>query len=135
MIAFRYSATELTGADISYDSAAANQKLYNCRIPKKPQYDNAKESGDLLNGYSFSHVLWRKRIYSFTISADELDSTGEDFFDNYYVAPFKYICDTSLLILVYIEVVEMDKNVPKTYEEDITFLPEITLLLKTKGTV
>lgn len=134
MIAFRYSATELSGDDLNYDAAAANQKLYNCRIAKKPQYDNKKENGDLLNGYSYSHTLWRKKLYAFVISADELDSSGETFFDAFYVAPFKYICDTSSET-VYTEVIEVDNNVPKSYEEDITSLPEVQIILKSKGTV
>ena len=82
------------------------------------------------NGYSYSHLLYRKKKWQFVISSDE--SIDESFFDAFYVAPFKYISVSSGN---YEEVIELDDDVPKTYDEDITVLPEVTISLVTRGTV
>ena len=133
MIAFRYTTTALSS--LTYDANASYQKSYYCRIERPPEYYNKKDRGDMLNGYSYSHLLWRKKKYYFVISANELSGTDEAFFDAFYAAPFKYIADLSVGSPFYEEVIETDDNVPKIYDEDISFLPEITLNLTTKGTV
>lgn len=133
MWAFRFSDSSLLSN--VYDELASNQKSFTCRISKPPSYLTKKDKGDLNHGYSYSHIAWRKKKYFFVISSNEISDTEETFFDSFYSAQFKYICDLSQAVPTYEEVIETDDDVQKAYEEDINILPEITISLVTRGTI
>ncbi len=127
-IALRYSDTKLT--DLTFVENASNQTTFETVKCTDPVVSTTAETGVLLNGRKFSHLLYTHRDLEIIISSDEIDSSVFEFLQSFWVARFKYI---SLFKAStwgsYVQIMTETGKFPLTYIEDIKDLPEVSFNL------
>lgn len=128
-IALRYSDERLTSLD--YDENSTNQKLFETVKCTDLLVNKTEESGILLNGRKFNHILYCHRDIEVIISADEIyHSEILDFLQSFWIGRFKYIVIQKDSIWGnYVQVMTETGRFPISYVDEIRDLPEVALNL------
>jgi len=126
-IALLYSDTILTS--LTFDDEAEDQELFTPLKWTDPVINTAEDSGTLLNGRKWNHVLWKHYELDIVISADEIDATMLAFLQAFWTAPFKYLSIYGSSWGDYIQVMTAGGKFPVGYVEDLKDLPEVSFTL------
>jgi len=128
-IALRYTNQKLTS--LVFDENAPNQRLFETVKCTDLLINKTEETGVLLNGRKFSHMLYCHQEIEIVISADEIyNSEILDFLQNFWIGRFKYIAiQKNSIWSNYMEVVTESGKFPLTYIDDIRNLREVTFNL------
>jgi len=127
-IALRFNDTKLT--DLIFVENASNQITFETVKCTDPVVSTTEESGVLLNGRKFNHLLYMHRDIEVVISSDEIDNDVFEFLQSFWVARFKYISfykDSTWGN--YVQIMTESGKFPLTYIEDIKDLPEVSFNL------
>lgn len=127
-IALRYNDTKLT--DLIFVESASNQITFETVKCTDPIVNSTEESGILLNGRKYNHLLYKHRDIEVVISSDEIDNDVFDFLQFFWVARFKYISfykDSTWGN--YVQIMTESGKFPLAYIEDIKDLPEVSFNL------
>jgi hypothetical protein len=132
-IALRYGdhTLDLDGDPFTEPLVQTGQMGFRTVDARHPRYINNRESGRMLNGRGYSHLLSKYKRHQITIGADEAEYyTVIPFLEAFWNAPRKYISrwngnswDS------YIEVMADGQEFPLTEMNDDYYLPEITFNL------
>jgi hypothetical protein len=127
-IALRYNDTKLS--DLIFVENASNQITFETVKCTDPIVNSTEESGILLNGRKFNHLLYKHRDMELVISSDEIDNDVFDFLQSFWVARFKYISlFKGSTWGSYVQIMTESGKFPLTYIEDIKDLPEVSFNL------
>lgn len=127
-IALRYSDEKLTS--LAFDENALNQELFETVKCTDLLVNTTEESGILLNGRKFNHILYCHKDIEVIISADEIDSDTLAFLQSFWTARFKYISIYKNSIWSsYVQVMTESGKFPLSYIDDIRDLPEVSFNL------
>lgn len=128
-IALRYGDESLTS--LVFDENSTNQKLFETVKCTDLLLNKTEESGILLNGRKFNHILYCHRDIEVIISADEIYHSGIlDFLQSFWIGRFKYIAIQKDSIWGnYEQVITETGRFPVTYIDEIRDLPEVALNL------
>jgi hypothetical protein len=128
-IALRYSNDILTS--LIFNENASNQKLFETVKCTDLIYNKTEESGILLNGRKYNHLLYYHKDIEITISANEINNEEVlEFLQNFWIARFKYIAiQKNSNWGNYVQVITESGKFPLTYIDEIRDLPEVTLNL------
>jgi len=129
-IALRYGDERLTS--LAFDENASNQELFETVKCTDLLVNKTEESGILLNGRKFNHILYCHKDIEIIISADEIyHSTILDFLQNFWISRYKYIAIyKNSTWSNYMQVITTESGrFPISYIDEIRDLPEVTLYL------
>lgn len=128
-IALRYSDERLTS--LVFDENSTNQKLFETVKCTDLLVNKTEESGILLNGRKFNHILYCHKDIEVIISANEIYySEILDFLQSFWIGRFKYIAIQKDSIWgSYVQVMTESGKFPLSYIDDIRDLPEVALNL------
>ncbi|GAB1372750.1 hypothetical protein MASR1M45_28130 [Candidatus Kapaibacterium sp.] len=128
-IALRYGDERLTS--LVFDENSTNQKLFETVKCTDLLLNKTEESGILLNGRKFNHILYCHKDIEVIISSDEIyHSEILDFLQNFWIGRFKYIAIQKDSIWGnYEQVMTETGRFPITYIDEIRDLPEVALNL------
>jgi hypothetical protein len=125
-IALAISDTDLHGT--AFNDAQANQYKFECIDYKRPAPSVERDSGRLLNGRGYSHVIFTTKIHSPVISANEITATTAAFLEDYWNSNFKFISIYSGGAWGnYIEVLTDPGDFPWAFVEELEELLEVQL--------
>ena len=127
-IAFRYCSTKLT--DSTFAENAQDQLTFETVKCTDPIVNTTEETGILLNGRKFNHLLYKHRDFEVVISSDEIDSDAFEFLQAFWVARFKYISlKKNSTWGSYVQIMTESGKFPLSYIDDIRDLPEVSFNL------
>lgn len=127
-IALKYSDTKLT--DLTFIENASNQNTFETVKCTEPIVSTTEETGVLLNGRKFNHLLYTHKDFEVIISSDEIDSDVFEFLQSFWVARFKYITlFKGSTWGNYVQIMTESGKFPLTYIEEIKDLPEVSFNL------
>lgn len=130
-IAFRYSDAEVQS--LSFDGEAALQKKHRSLKLTDLICDSTVESGVLLSGRKYSHVLWTHKSFEVVVSSDSIATQADlNFLQEFWKAKFKYVSLKSGSTWGdYFEVATEGGLFPLSYIEDVRSLKEVSFVLST----
>ena len=128
-IALRHSISKLS--NLTFEENASDQLTFETVKCNDPILNITEESGILLNGRKFNHILYSHRDIEVIISADEIyHSEILDFLQNFWIGRFKYIAIQKDSIWGnYVQVMTETGRFPISYIDEIRDLPEVALNL------
>jgi hypothetical protein len=114
------------------DDDNPTQKVYYTIDAKRPILNTNLDSGNLLNGRYYAHLLYKHYKYKFVISANEITEDDINFFERYWSALTKFIAiETNGTFGNYIEVETNGGALPIEYIDGVESMPEIILEITT----
>lgn len=129
-VAIRYSDVKLT--NLTFDEFAQNQMKFKTVKCTDLIVNTTEETGTLLNGRKYNHLLYKHNEIEIIISADEIDRTIlRTFLQVFWAAKFKYL---SLYDIVaaewsnYIQVATEGGRFPLSYIDDVRELREVQFM-------
>lgn len=127
-IALRYSDTKLES--LAFDEIADNQELFETVKCSDITINTTEESGILLNGRKYNHLLYKHNEIEIIISADEIDRDVLAFLQEFWSARFKYISLYKDSIWgSYVQVMTESGKFPLNYIDEIRELREVSFNL------
>lgn len=127
-IAFRFSNTKLT--NLAFVENAQDQLTFETVKCTDPIVNTTEETGILLNGRKYNHLLYKHRDIEVVISSDEIDNDVFEFLQFFWVARFKYISLYKDSIWGnYVQVMTESGKFPLSYIDDIRELREVSFNL------
>lgn len=131
-VVLKYSTEKLI--DFEFDDESENQILFETVKLTDLIPETLEETGILLNGRKYNHILHLHYNIDLTISANEITDIEFEFLKNFWTAKYKYI---SLLqegvFSGYKRVFTEGGKLPITYIEEINYLKEVAFSLSADG--
>ncbi len=124
-IALRYSDSKLT--ELAFDQNAENQNMFDTVKCTDIIVNTTEESGILLNGRKFNHLLYKHKDIEIVISSDEISTDILEFLQEYWSARFNYISlQKDSTWGNYVQIMTESGKFPLSYIDDIRDLPEVS---------